>query len=448
MALRFDIEQFESESIENQLGTYWMRVSDQITLVNRMVFLEWASARVIAGWVPAASEFEWKQQMTYYMWQNMTIADKLKTRKEELSGNSKILIPSAGFEQLVQNAARADGFPAFLGGWFLELTKGAVEAYERYAEALDPIFDAPTLEILNEVIPKKRAQVAWANGLVHDMVKDREVLASVERWRHYVRAYTRHIGGVDVRLEADGKPQPVCPVQEAYGPAPKKRSRPAWLKVQEGFEPPEEVVDNLKIFMWHYMTEIQVCDPMCYIFYGMDDMPFEFYVDFSRHIWDEVRHHLMGVRRLRQMGYNIHDFPIPYGEDATQELENYYTELTMIGETCSFTRKKKSLEAYYAKGDILSGMTAEIDIVDERMHVRFGKKWIPVIYKTKFNDSRTLDEIVRSVMDRWMNLDDTGLGKHQGNPELAKLTSGERKSITHFAFCGKIEFKNLNFEKL
>lgn len=47
-----------------------------------------------------------------------------------------------------------------------------------------------------------------------------------------------------------------------------------------------------------------------------------------------------------------------------------------------------------------------------------------------------------------MNFDESGLGKLQGNPELQKLTTEERKSITHYAFCGKIEFKSLNFDKL
>ena len=91
-------------------------------------------------------------------------------------------------------------------------------------------------------------------------------------------------------------------------------------------------------------------------------------------------------------------------------------------------------------------MTAEIDIVDS--HVRFGKKWIPVLYQQKFGDQRSLDEIIRSIMERWMDQDDTGLGKVQGNPELSKLSDEEKKSIIHFAFCGKIEFKNLNFDQL
>jgi len=447
MTVQFEIEKFESEFIENQMGAYWIRVSEQIHWINRFTFLEWASARLIAGWVPAASEFEWKCEMTFMMWQNMMIAERLRLRKDELSGNSKVLIPSEALQSFIQDTSRADSFPAFIAGWFLDVTKNLVQSYETFLEALDSIFDAPTIEIISEILPKKRNQIAWANEIIHNAVKDKEVLQGAERWRNYTKQYLAHIGGVDER-SASTTEKPVYPIDEAYGPAPKKRSKPSWLKVIDSFEPPVEVKDNLKIFMWHYMTEIQVVDPMCYIFYGVENMPFEFYCDFSRHIWDETRHHRMGVRRLELLGFNPREFPIPYGEDAISELESYYTELTMIGETCSFSRKKKSLESYNAKGDILSAMTAEIDIVDERSHVRFGKKWIPVLYKQKFGDQRSLDEIVRSIMERWMEIDESGLGKLQGNPDLVKLSSEEKKSITHFAFCGKIEFKNLNFDQL
>jgi uncharacterized ferritin-like protein (DUF455 family) len=203
--------------------------------------------------------------------------------------------------------------------------------------------------------------------------------------------------------------------------------------------PPEEFANNLRTFMWHYATEIQVVDPMCYVFYGVDDMPFEFYVDLSRHIWDESRHHLMGVRRLRQLGYDLKDVPLPFQEEALQQLESYYGSLTMIGESCSFNRKRDSLKAYYERGDIISGMTAEIDITDERSHVRFGKKWVPQLYRQRFGDSSSLTEIVDRLMQ--------GVLDERELNQSGELTESEKDRLSHAAFCGKIEFKYLNFER-
>lgn len=450
MTQAFPIETFESESFQNQLGSYWIRVADQIQVLNRLIFLEWASSRIIAGWVPAAPQLEWKCEMTHIMWHQMTFADQLRNRKEELSSTKKVSIPSTSLETLLQEISRADSYYAFMAGWFMEANKAIIEVYEKLLEALDPIFDAPTIELIEDIIPKKRKHINWARDIVHDAVKKSEVLHSVEQFRAYTRSGIRHIGGIDEATAAGDGPFPKSPVDEPAGPAPRNRAKPNGVLTTKAFIPPEEVEDNLKIFMWHYMTEIQVVDPMCYVYYGLADMPFEFYCDFSRHIWDETRHHRMGVRRLQQMGFDTSKFAIPYGEEAVNELESYYSELSMIGETCSFTRKKKSMDSFYEKGDILSGMTAEIDIVDERSHVRFGKKWIPVMYKNRSGKDRSLDDIIREIMNSWMDFDQehSGLGKLQGNPELAKLSNEEKRSITHFAFCGKIEFKDLNFDRL
>ncbi|MFE5321590.1 DUF455 family protein [Paenibacillus sp. NPDC056579] len=439
MSVNFEIERFESETMEHLLGDYWIRVSDQIQLLNRLIFFEWASARVIAGWVPAASEFDWKCVMSKMIWENMTIADRLRMRKEELSGKSKITIPSKRFHEFLQDASAAEGFVPFVSGWFMEVTKAVIETYEALQSRLDPIFDAPTLDILNEIITKKRNHLNWANGLVRDAVHRKEVLSSVGAWRKFIQHYLQQIGGIEEQNPANGASKPHSPVSTPHGPAPKKRSCPQWLKVGSYDVVPDQFKDSLKIFMWHYATEIQVLDPMCYVFYGVDDMPFEFYVDFSRHIWDESRHHLMGMRRLRQLGYDAKDIPVPYSEDALQELEYFYAMLTMVGESCSFTRKKKSMDAYYRKGDIISGMTAEIDIVDERSHVQFGKKWATAIYKQRFDRDVSLDDVVKEVMDRSMK---------ERAADFENMGEAEKQSISQLAFCGKIEFKYLNYENL
>ncbi len=438
MSTQFDIECFTSETLQHDLSGYWLRIADQIQIITRFVYLEWASARLIAGWLPAAEEFEWKCALAKMIWQNMTVADRLLTRKQELSSSRSISIPSPALHECIQQVSAADGFFPFIAGWFLEVTRAQLLDYEQFMEELDPIFDAPTLELLQECLPKKQQQLKWAANLIHDAVKEPSVLEAVKRWRTYTRQYLLSLGGLDEKQEVLVE-KPASPITEAYGPAPRQRSKPYWLKPGDLFNPPEAFANNLKTFMWHYATEVQVLDPMCYVFYGVDDMPFEFYLDLSRHIWDESRHHQMGVRRLQQMGYDLKDIPLPYGEDAQHELEQFYSSLTMFGEACSFNRKRDSMHAYYSRGDIISGMTAEIDITDERSHVRFGKKWVPQLFKQRLGDSSSLDEIRNKLMRGRIAENDQG--------DFNDLSEEEKEKLGHAAFCGKIEFKYLNFER-
>lgn len=447
-------------NINNPLSAYWITPGEQVELLNRLAYMEWAGAKIVAGWVPATPESEWKCHLTYVMWQDMQAAQLLRTRKEELSGSNKINNPSNEVDELIGACSRADSFYSFLAGWFLEFKKWTLEAYERYEDALDPIFDAPLLESMEALKSRLHKQIRWAKDIVRDAVEDSERLVSVNTWRGFVRQSVAVAGGIDGRLEPTGvKPaSPVAPDQAA-GPGPSRRTVPSWIKQDSEYDfdnPPEEVDGTMKVFMWHLATEIQVIDPMCYIFYGIEGMPFEFYMDYGRHIWDESRHHQMGVRRLKQYGIDAKTLPIPFYTEQplrVEDYELYYTDLTLRAETCSFSRKNKAIKAYYDKGDIISGMTGEFDVIDERTHVNYGKKWSTEL-NAKIGNHNSVEELQQAIIERWMDgqgfyMDRLyGQETERANHSALALTEEERKGMKLFAFCGKTELQKIYYDKL
>ncbi|HEY0828542.1 MAG TPA: hypothetical protein VGE40_10635 [Bacilli bacterium] len=83
-------------------------------------------------------------------------------------------------------------------------------------------------------------------------------------------------------------------------------------------------------------------------------------------------------------------------------------------------------------------MTAEIDIVDERSHVRFGKKWVEQLFKQRLGDDRPLNEIVQKMMR-------DAIG---GHAEFNDLTEEQKEKVSFLAFCGKLEFKYLQYDRI
>jgi uncharacterized ferritin-like protein (DUF455 family) len=182
--------------------------------------------------------------------------------------------------------------------------------------------------------------------------------------------------------------------------------------------------------------EIIAAESLTYLYCSAHNMPLEFYYDLARHMWDEVRHSQMGVRRLLQLGFKIEDFrfspPIKLKEGTDiKEFLDSYMELTNVGEACSFPYKRQAAESFWKFGDALSAIQSEFDVVDERKHVDYGNKWGAELYKQIYNDVITTKEL--NERGRMRRLIKTNFPNEEGYSDLVKNAH---------EFCGSIT--NLN----
>jgi uncharacterized ferritin-like protein (DUF455 family) len=181
--------------------------------------------------------------------------------------------------------------------------------------------------------------------------------------------------------EAAG-PIPAVPVmdEERFPPLESDGSTQAYS--DNGMSP---LFHSVRQMVYINATEISPAETMTYLYYSVQNMPLAFYYDFARHMWDEFRHSEMGMRRLEQFGFRSTDFKWLRTSTPSQESEAGYADmyawLTMVAEACSFSKKRKAVEAFWNFGDDMSAIQTEFDIVDERLHVDFGTKWGPELYK-------------------------------------------------------------------
>lgn len=129
------------------------------------------------------------------------------------------------------------------------------------------------------------------------------------------------------------------------------------------------------------------------------EMPFEFFCDFVRQTWDEVRHTRMGFERLQALGIDPYRVAIPLGHYAVWgnlPLRDRIASLTQVGEACSFKGKREWVAAAHARGEWLSALEHDYDMVDEKNHVRFGARWLPEIMR-RLGDTRTPEEVVQEA---------------------------------------------------
>ena len=422
----------------------FLRPKDHKVWLAHFISLEFGLARMLAGWVPACGDLEWKLELPRLIWEQMQRVKRLRERLDELTGTSGAIAPDEKLVAFIAGIGRCDRGPAFVEALAAKIYPALDRAYSAYIAACDEVFDAPTLYILRLNQPEVERAVASLRQFLaaHPL----PVAHPSPAYAGYVEACLAALQGLTPADFERGAELPKNPVETPAGPNPDKRAQDPRLRLRLGF--PETKQGNptkftLREIVYHNATEWQVIDPMCEIFHALPGMPMDFFVDFSRHIWDECRHARMGIRRLTELGYKLEDFEWSHGPERVTVMEDYFAGLTMVGEACSFTRKKGSIPYFLRAGDSRSAMLPEVDCADEQLHVTYGHRWVAKIYEATKGLKRTREDITREQREIMMGHILAHPGESDAKNTLAQFDPATREElINSFAgFCGLIEFK-------
>jgi hypothetical protein len=151
----------------------------------------------------------------------------------------------------------------------------------------------------------------------------------------------------------------------------------------------------------NFFMELQAADSCASLLFDAPDMPWDFYFDTARHMWDETRHCEFGELKLRQLGRDIRSIGlsnIAYNMRQTIDPLDRYAALT-TQEADAFPGKHEGLKDALAHGDELSSRAWSYDIADETQHVRYGRTWIPVMIELT-GEPRSYDQIKRDA-ENW-----------------------------------------------
>lgn len=161
---------------------------------------EW-TMMILGGWIATIPELPVKTGLGKIVWDGALAADVLGKRLPELRCGRKAVEASespndgfAGFIQEIAEPETPDLTIEKLTGVFDVLKPHLIEVYERTARETDQITDAPTIELLEDIVRKMRRHVAWGAEVL-----DRLCDTDAKRQRRRDRATVLH-----AQLEACG----------------------------------------------------------------------------------------------------------------------------------------------------------------------------------------------------------------------------------------------------
>lgn len=133
---------------------------------------EW-TMMILGGWVATIPELPVKTGLGKIIWETAKAADELGRRLPELrcgrQGVTRSEPGNEGFAAFVREVAapeRPEQTIEKLVGVFEVLKPHLLEVYREHVRETDPIADAPTVEILEEIARRTRRHVTWGREVL------------------------------------------------------------------------------------------------------------------------------------------------------------------------------------------------------------------------------------------------------------------------------------------
>ncbi|MEX2154900.1 MAG: hypothetical protein WD825_16275, partial [Gemmatimonadaceae bacterium] len=258
----------------------------------------------------------------------------------------------AGVAEVLEALSRAHDPAEIVEGIYGVAYPALADAYRAHVAETNPLVDYPTRRLLRFALQETEDAIAWGKAALAAMTRASSTVP-VEASRFHPRRDERFHG-------------------------------------QYNFEFPPHVVYNMSevpadernlALLCKRALEMDVPEMMASFMTERTGQPWEFYRDYSRQLWDEARHAMMGTVALEARGIdwkaevplnvsfalrlNLHATPL-----ERQTMLYAIEQSLMPGETGKRFEYETAVEA----GDALSAHFHDYDWADEVLHAQIGRR--------------------------------------------------------------------------
>ncbi|SDS47390.1 hypothetical protein [Opitutus sp. GAS368] len=383
-----------------------LAIDENRRLLNRYRFVEQEGMRILAGWLPRTETFELKCELGRTIWEYSQHVNALYLRLREIQSPAFQTPDDAALVTLMREALHAPDEFALAAGLYRVITPSLIRALESHETATFPNSDQPSVHVITHALLDLRAQSARAEALLAPVAPAGREQAATRAWENYLRQLLAAAGGISGR-EPRPSATPRAPKARTEFVAPREAGRDARFTQRQadpGVMPPEEDYRGHTVEEFErYSTEMLAAETVALVMFSVPRMPWEFQYDTARHLYDEVRHCLMGYEWMRAHGMD------PFASPQYLHIYKWrsqfppvmqYCLLTMGNEVHAFPYRHRRVKAHEESGDRLSEQFVRYDIADETQHVRFGRRWLPELLK-HVGEKRSLEEYTTGVLKVW-----------------------------------------------
>jgi hypothetical protein len=408
-------------------------VDENVRRLLRYQWVERGLMRTMLAHLASTPVWEVKCALALHQWQSSLRIDGLRRRISEMRSPVPPLDtpPDPALDVFVEELFRARDQVELVTGVYGVALPALSRAYNEHLARTNPLVDQPTRQMLRPALSDADDAIAWGITALTAVVReDAEAEARAGEWRDHLAAVldaAGGIGGAAIATAARHEPASGHPLaaraSESFAPDfhPRRDGR---FRGQYNFEFPPHVVYNASgvpadernlALLCKRTLEMDVPEMMASFLVERVGEPWEFYRDYSRQLWDEARHAMMGTVAFEARGVDWSEIPLNvgfalrlnlYATPVDRQVILFAIEQSLMP---SDTGKRFERQTAEEAGDALSAHFHDYDWADEVLHAQIGRHQLRrqgVTPQEAMRRAQQIHETTWRALDDYKHLDD------------------------------------------
>ncbi|MFN2563619.1 MAG: hypothetical protein ABR499_01240 [Gemmatimonadaceae bacterium] len=418
--------------------------------VRRLLRYHWVERGLMTAMLahlPSSPLWEVKCALALHQWQSSLRIDALRRRIAEMRSPVPSLdaSPHQTLDSFLDELLRARDQLELVAGIYGVALPALAGAYGEHIAHTNPLVDHPTRYMLRPALADVEEAVAWGRSALATLVQDDAAAGERARdWQAHLAAYLAAAGGIageessDAAHRALPAARSVTPFVPDFRPRRDERFRGSY-----NFEFPPHVVysapgvpaDERNLALLCKRTlEMDVPEMMASFLVERRGEPWEFYRDYSRQLWDEARHAMMGTVAFEARGVDWTEIPLNVGFALRLNLHATPVDRQVIlfaieqSLMPSDTGKRFERQTAEEAGDALSAHFHDYDWADEVLHAQIGRRQLKrqgVTVQEAMDRAREVHESTWAALDAYKHLDD----QRDWWPEFVRRVLGRETAV-------------------
>lgn len=353
----------------------------------RLHRLAYAESRLMfmqAAHIISTPERDVKALLSRAQYEDGQHADRLKQRLVELrvSRQRAFEEPCPSLRVVFDEALHSRGTVELVAALARVIKPAMLESYRRYAAATNGLADYGTVRALREVMAEEEEEARLLEAADADIVSSAQQQATADAWVRHLQDLVAAAGGIDgagdaadeERLVRRRSTQPyTIPREQAWDD-----TFPRVWDVEHVDD--EQVSERLAQMICTRLGELTIAEALSFVLCETVGQPWPFYVDISRHMWDEMRHSLFGEAATEEICGDRSGLPLREWETEYLYAMDPLALYSMLGDVEASLMKYppgKRFEYEFCRdqaGHPLMALLQDFDWADEVLHVNITRR--------------------------------------------------------------------------